>query len=148
MRPLLLLFLLAIGIHAAVSPIWSETPRVDTGNKILVNNHLTTTGTYTWSTSYHSNKTFSSNPWVGLCTHGFIIAIRKLMIASKNQEIGFHSYITGSPTMLSFIHQVDTYAPTEIWYLEVCYIAYDGSFQQFTDIKLTYKLYTGAYYLM
>lgn len=117
MKPLLLLFLLAVAAYSQMSPIWSETPRVDTGNKILVNNHLSTTGTYNWSTSYHLNKTFSNNPWVGLCNPAFIPAIRQLRIASNSGNIGFHSFITGSPTMLSFMHMVNTYAPTEIWYL-------------------------------
>ena len=61
------------------------------------------------------------------------LAIRQLRIASNSGSIQFLSRITGSPTQIDFVNFVSMNSPTQIWYLEARYIAYDGGFNMFDN---------------
>lgn len=54
------------------------------------------------------------------------------------------SYISDLHPNTKFTHRVDTFYPTQIWYLQVRYIAYDGSFVQLNDIKISYQRYVNS----
>jgi hypothetical protein len=69
-----LIILIAV-CQSQVSPIWSSTPRIDTGDVILVNSGLATTNwTTLWTTTYSAGAVFSAAPWVGLCINIFIFS--------------------------------------------------------------------------
>lgn len=55
-------------IDAQVAPIWSETPRIDAGDIILVQSTATTTFTISYTRTYSVGRIFVSTPTVGLCT--------------------------------------------------------------------------------
>ena len=68
MKIVLLLVILIVYCSPQVSPIWSQTIRIDTGDIILINSGIATTSwVTTWSTTYTNGVTFSNAPWVALC---------------------------------------------------------------------------------
>ena len=68
MKIVLLLVILIVYCSPQVSPIWSQTIRIDTGDSILINSGIATTSwVTTWSTTYTNGVTFSNAPWVALC---------------------------------------------------------------------------------
>lgn len=65
---LITVILAIVASNAQVLPIWSETPRIDTGDVLLIQNPSTTTMNITFTTSYHTGRVFSGNPTVALGT--------------------------------------------------------------------------------
>ena len=48
-----LLFVALLGwVHAQVSPVWIESPYVETKDVLLIDNHLETYGDYYWISTY------------------------------------------------------------------------------------------------
>lgn len=72
------------------------------------------------------------------------LAIVNLRTSTNAGSIGFMSYISNTYLNTKFEHRVDVNSPTQIWYLQVRYIAYDGSFAQLNDIKVAYKRYINS----
>jgi hypothetical protein len=63
------------------------------------------------------------------------------MIASNSGQISFLSRITGMPGATLFYHFASMAAPTQIWYLLVRYLAYDGGYFSGAEISMMFKEY-------
>lgn len=74
LQTLYLVAAIACCINAQVLPIWSETPRIDAGDIILVQNPATTSFSISYTRTYNVGRIFSSAPTVGLCTLWFMLS--------------------------------------------------------------------------
>ena len=89
---LLLAFLGSVSTQ--VSPVWIESPYVETKDVLLIDNNLETYGDYYWVSTYTKAL---NNPQV-------FVAISKLNVVSDTNQLGFWNTISFDQGNTGFTH--------------------------------------------
>ena len=89
-------------VSSQVSPVWIESPYVETKDVLLIDNNLETFGDYYWVSTYTKAL---NNPQV-------LIAINDLNVVSDTEQLGFWNTISFNRGTTGFTHVLYIFSPT------------------------------------
>lgn len=120
MKAVVLFIVLLTVAKAQFSPTWLESPYVETKDVDIITTSQETYGTFYFISTYTKSL---SNTQVSL-------AIQKIKVVSNSQVYGFLNHINFDRGSVGFTHVLELTSPTQISYLRLRYMAYDGDYER------------------